>query len=290
MLDEKLAPRDLVQAVLISLIHPRPILISTKSNSQYVERQTETVVEALLGSFKRSLGVVPCHEDVTWPLLTDRLAACQSSALILRNVERLPQSVQLHLGYAMMQPDRTLEKFITNSALILTTRAPIETLHPYLRRQILLKIDLGSGDDLFMVEVPAQLPSEKTNLEKALSQIRAAIGQIMVVPELVRYIHDIVIFVRTHRLARMGLKPQAATDFETLTRTLCVLQGRKFATPTVIKQAARLSLPVHVRLISPEDEPSLQYGGDLDTAREWIKVWDGDVLIDSVLEQVQVPK
>lgn len=282
------APQDLVIAVLIALTHRRPVLITSIHHLHQLEFQIEHIGKALGKTFDPNLCVVTSSPELSWPELEAKFSELPESIILLRRIEHLSLEVQLQLGYALMQESPIPKMFLATSPLIFTSSGLPNKLHPFLQRQILLRRSL----DTMCNETPSLvLPShlDPTEISSQIYSIRKDVSSVTIVPELLRYIQDILIFVRTHRLVRVGVGPQAASDLELLIRTLCVLQGKSFATPLIIKEAARLALPMHVHLCDPADEPSLEYGGDLNLIKEWIKEWDGDVIVDSVLDEVPVP-
>lgn len=286
--EPRIAPQDLVMVVLIALTHNRPVLITSLHHLRRLEIQIQLIGESLGKAFNPDLCVVTCSPELAWPELETKFSEISGSIMLLRRIEYLSLEVQLQLGYALMQESPILKQFLATSPLIFTSKGLPEKLHPFLRRQILLRQSL----DLLSYESPSLvLPDhlKASGISSQTTAIRQNISSITIVPELIRYIKDILLFVRTHRLVRVGIGPQAASDLELLIRTLCVLQGKSFATPLIIKEAARLALPIHVHLCDPGDEPSLQYGGDINLIKVWIKEWDGDVLVDSVLDEVPVP-
>lgn len=279
-------PQELVLATIIGILHPRPVIIKIDGRV----RQTEAQIHAIVDSLMESPVTVTCSPELEWEELASYFRKATGSCLVLSRVNHLSRSLELRLGYALIQPDPELREFLHTSALIFTTTESLEKMNPFLRRQILLKQDTDAIDvDSVLVEPPKH-SLLSTDRHRTIAKLHQAMLDVEIVPELLRYMQDIIIFVRTHRFTLVGLRPQASADFELIVRTLCALRGASIATPMVIKDAARLTLPVHVKMVSAEDEPSLQYGGDHNLVKNWIKEWDSEVLVDYVLDQVPVPR
>ncbi|CAN6665162.1 hypothetical protein TRVA0_036S01288 [Trichomonascus vanleenenianus] len=119
--------------------------------------------------------------------------------------------------------------------------------------------------------------------------LRSQARKVTIVADVRRYMQDIVIFLRTHRLVRRGVSTKACRDFDLLVRCLCVLHNYEFATPTLVSIAARKIFPLKIEMCDPYDEPTLQYGGDVQLIAKWMKQWDQELIIESVLEQVDPP-
>lgn len=118
------------------------------------------------------------------------------------------------------------------------------------------------------------------------------IGQVVIIPEIRVYMQDIIVFLRTHRLvqAGRGVSPKAVQDFERFLRILCVIENSDFATPSLVAKAARKVFPLKVEMCrSAEDEPTLNYGSDINLISKWIKKWDVELIIEDVLNIVPAP-
>jgi hypothetical protein len=113
--------------------------------------------------------------------------------------------------------------------------------------------------------------------------------RLTMVADIRRYMHDIVVFLRTHRLVRKGVSPKAAKDFEFLVRALCVLHDHDFVTPSIVAVAARKIFPLKIEMCEPQDEPTLQYGSDIKLVSKWIQKWDQELIVENVLDNASPP-
>lgn len=279
-------PQELVVLAIVALINPRPVLLKEDSRALLVEKQLRSVVESLCNEPV----IVTCDSSLKWEDIANLIEQAMGKYLVLQRVNHLSRDVELKLGYALVQPDPVLREFLHESALIFTTTESLDKMNQFLRKHIVYKQDTSAIDvDSVLVEPPHNSAVAK-NKSHTVNELVQAMRNVEIVPELLRYMQDIIIYARTHRFAACGLRPQASADFELIVRTLCALRGHSIATPMTIKDAARLTLPVHLKLVAAEDEPSLQYGGDPNLVKTWIKEWDAEVLIDFVLKQVPVPR
>lgn len=279
-------PQELVVLAIVALLNPRPVLLREDSRVMLVEKQLRSVVESL----SDEPVIVSCNPSMKWEDISNLIKLAMGKYLVLLRVNQLSRDVELKMGYALVQPDPILREFLRDSAMIFTITDSLDYMNPFLRRHVLYKQDTSAIDvDSVLVEPPRNSAVAK-NKARTVSELTKAMYEVEIVPELMRYMQDIIIYARTHRFAACGLRPQASADFEVIVRTLCALRGHSIATPMTIKDAARLTLPVHLKLVAAEDEPSLQYGGDPNLVKNWIKEWDAEVLIDFVLKQVPVPR
>ena len=107
--------------------------------------------------------------------------------------------------------------------------------------------------------------------------------------EVKRYIHNVLVFLRTHRAVASGVTPQATRHFELLAKCLAPLHGLSFVTPSLVALAARKVYRHRLKLVSPEDERSLQYGSDIAAVTAYLKDITVEMVIESVLKDVEVP-
>lgn len=114
-------------------------------------------------------------------------------------------------------------------------------------------------------------------------------SQVVIVPEIRRYIYDIVIHVRCHRCVSSGFPTRAIKDLEQLSQCLCLLFDRGFVIPTIVKLACRKLIPFKIVMINPALEPTLQYGSDAELVNELMKRMSGKSVLEDVLRKVAPP-
>ncbi len=74
---------------------------------------------------------------------------------------------------------------------------------------------------------------------------------------------NVVSFLRMHRAVAGGVSPAATKHLEQLTKSLAPLHGLDYATPALVVLAARKIYPARLRIVSPPEERSMQWGSEL---------------------------
>ena len=113
--------------------------------------------------------------------------------------------------------------------------------------------------------------------------------KVIVSTEVKRYLHNVLVFLRTHRAVAGGVTPQATRHFELLAKCLAPLHGLSFVTPSLVTLATRKVYRHRLKLVSPEDERSLQYGSDLAAIAAYLSDLTAEAVIEDVLADVEVP-
>ncbi|KAH3674302.1 hypothetical protein WICPIJ_009581 [Wickerhamomyces pijperi] len=140
-----------------------------------------------------------------------------------------------------------------------------------------------------------QLPTSKEPILpdkwSSLYKLRPQIPQITILPELQRYIYDLIVHVRNHRVTHGGLPTRSIADLIYLTQALTLIFKKvSFVVPNMVKLAFRKYTPCHLRLIEKAEwEPSLRWGGDVKVAAELIRRVSVEHVVEHVLNMVSVP-
>ena len=113
--------------------------------------------------------------------------------------------------------------------------------------------------------------------------------RVVVSTEVKRYLHNVLIFLRTHRAVAGGVTPQATRHFELLAKCLAPLHDLNFVTPSLVALAARKVYRHRLKLVSPENERSLQYGSDVAAVTAYLSDLTVETVIEGVLADVEVP-
>jgi len=132
-------------------------------------------------------------------------------------------------------------------------------------------------------------PKISNDMIRRFKSLGEEINAVVIVPEMKRYIYDIVIFVRTHRCVSTGLRGNCIRELEVLSKALCVLFNKGFVIPSIIKLASRKLLPLEIKMIKPEHEPSLQWGSDPELVKELMKRMSPHLVVEDVLKKVSPP-
>ena len=108
--------------------------------------------------------------------------------------------------------------------------------------------------------------------------------------EVVRYVQNLVIFLRKHRAVASGVSPEASKAFEHLIRCLAPLHDMTYVTPSLVALAFPKMFRHRLVLVAPEDDWSLQYGGDIRAVESYLKGLTPDTILQDVLKTVEVPE
>jgi MoxR-like ATPase len=101
--------------------------------------------------------------------------------------------------------------------------------------------------------------------------------------------HNIIVFMRTHRAVASGVTPHATRHLYSLTSALAPLHGLEFITPSLVTLAVRKIYPHRLAIVKPEDEMSLQWGSELGAVKEYLDGITVEDIIEDVLERVETP-
>jgi MoxR-like ATPase len=142
-----------------------------------------------------------------------------------------------------------------------------------------------------------------------INHLTHAAAQVSLSPDLRAYIHDIIVFLRTHRafalsptsvsgtgggskdddLPGPGVSAMATRHMHVLVRALAALHGLAYVTPSLASLAARKVYPHRVRIAAPETDRALMYGGEEKATREWLAELTVEEVIEEVLASVDAP-
>ncbi|KAJ5653809.1 hypothetical protein N7490_000812 [Penicillium lividum] len=128
-----------------------------------------------------------------------------------------------------------------------------------------------------------QKTSPKVN-RMVIEKFREASKSVTMNAEVVRYIQDIVVFLRLSRAVAGGVSARANNQFARLAQFLTPLHGIDYLTPSIVVLAARKVFRHRIVVASPDDDRSLQYGSDLATVSRVLADVTPDSILDGVLE------
>lgn len=126
--------------------------------------------------------------------------------------------------------------------------------------------------------------------QEAITSLREQMTTVTMTLEIKRYINDILIFIRNHRMISNGLPIFLKYEFEIVVRAVAVLNGISYVTPSIVKWSSERFFPLHLDLITDtEMEPSLNWGSDRRLVKTFINLWDRDLVVKNVLRSVKPP-
>jgi MoxR-like ATPase len=215
--------------------------------------------------------------------------------LIADEVNRAPSKTQSALLQAMQEREVTIDRTtypLSANFTVFATQNPIEYEGTY---------ELPEAQkDRFMLKIHMDLPSREAELELArrmmgdaapekvlaagevravvqeedLLRLRATLSRILVKPELVQYLVDLIRESRLHESVLVGAGPRATQSLLLASRANAAIDGRDFVTPDDIRN---LTFPVleHRLMLRPEFE---------------LEGSDTKSVIRKILEKVPVPR
>lgn len=104
-----------------------------------------------------------------------------------------------------------------------------------------------------------------------------------------RYQMNLVSFLRMHRAVQDGITPAATKHFEKLMRCLAPIHTLDYVTPALVGVAAKKTYLHRIRITTPENERSMQWGSSLDAVTALLNDVGPEQVINDVLSMVTAP-
>ncbi|KAJ5101958.1 hypothetical protein NUU61_004180 [Penicillium alfredii] len=120
---------------------------------------------------------------------------------------------------------------------------------------------------------------DRTVMEK----LQEASVSVSISAEVVRYIQDIVVFLRLSRAVAGGVSARASIQFSRFAQLLAPLHGIDYLTPSIVALAARKVFRHRLIVADPFDDRSLQYGSDLEAVSQVLDGVTPESILDGVL-------
>lgn len=294
---------DIFTAIVIGLAAGRPIRIHTH-HPDVVEKCALVVAANILGYDQRLLYRCDGDVDIDHFLngLSDWSEPSQTNKqlvpfLILRNVSSLSNECQALL-LQLLQSGKTTYRGVTYTKppgfVLLSVSKNDVYMFEYLRDEFFVYHECHVDSEVDISRLMQSISEERTATTPLMTvgdikKLHEKALQVTIVAELLRYMQDIIVHIRCHRVVARAIKPRAVRDFSLFVRLMCVLNGSEYATPSVIAVAARKLLPSAVHIASPDFEPSLAYGSDYKLIEEYVTSWDGALVVEDVLNRVKAP-
>lgn len=290
---------NLYVAILLGVITKRHILVSS-SDVKASEIELRIIIRKL---WKVSLKVLHVEEknglelqDILDFFVNAASHQSMNSIYLIVGLDKLSNQLQTLILEVIRSRKITLEGNIYHAGELFTVVGLLDDynskdkqLFRYLQDSFWFKQphDAQITHDAYHLEAEDDtIDLEKIRSFKALGD---TINNVIIVPEMKRYIYDIIIFVRTHRCVNTGLPGSAIPEMQLLSKALCVLFNKGFVIPSIVKLAARKLLPLKIRMIRPEHEPSLQWGSDPELVNELMKRMTPQLVVEDILRKVSPP-
>ncbi len=138
-------------------------------------------------------------------------------------------------------------------------------------------------------QVPPKPQKIYTDLYEDLKELRVKAFQVTIMPDVKRYMRDIIVFLRMHRAVSGGIAPITSIEFEILLRYMCAFRNYDFASPTFVQVSALIYFPLRLKMVAPDEETSLAWGSDPELVGEMLKRWSPELIIEDVINKVAPP-
>jgi MoxR-like ATPase len=194
-----------------------------------------------------------------------------SNMILIDEINRAPAKTQAALFEVMEERQITIDgnKYKMDLPfIVLATQNPIEQEGTYRLPEaqldrFLFKIDVDYPTaeeevEILMREQTLQDTNKTDKITATLSKAQVEnfqklVTQIIIEPNLIKYIADIIINTRSNPFLYLGASPRASIAILKASKAFAAMNGRDFVTPEDIKQAA---IPVlqHRVIVTPERE------------------------------------
>lgn len=193
-----------------------------------------------------------------------------SNLILIDEINRAPAKTQAALFEVMEEQQVTIDSkkyTLASPYMVVATQNPVDQEGTYKLPEaqldrFLFKINIDYPNLEDEVEI---ITREHTNTLSKLATIEEVmrkedilkfqhlVQQIIVEPNLIKYIADIVVSTRTHSFLYLGASPRASIALLKASKAFAAINGRDFVTPEDIKQMA---VPVlqHRVIVTPERE------------------------------------
>src|SRR6201987_5330388 len=215
--------------------------------------------------------------------------------LLADEINRAPSKTQSALLQAMQERQVTIDRStyrLAENFTVFATQNPVEFEGTYPLPE--------AQKDRFMLKIRMDLPQQEEELslaqrmltadapeavlergaiqavisEQDLTRVRAALSEVLIRPELVTYLVEIVRESRRHESVLFGGGPRATQSLILASRVHAALDGRNFVTPDDIRSLAQ-SVLEHRLVLRPEFE---------------IEGSDANAVVKDILEKLPVPR
>ncbi|KAF3384663.1 hypothetical protein F1880_002442 [Penicillium rolfsii] len=120
--------------------------------------------------------------------------------------------------------------------------------------------------------------------ETMMEKLREASKSVTTSAEVVRYIQDIVVFLRLSRAVGGGVSAKANFQLTRFAQLLAPLHGVDYLTPSIVALAARKVFRHRIVVTAPSQDRSLQYGSDMMAVSHALADVTPESILDGVLE------
>ncbi|KAI0464137.1 hypothetical protein LJB42_001740 [Komagataella kurtzmanii] len=265
---------DLSSAVGTALIGRKHFLVSCDNISDTVSE-----IQKILERFNLKVSVCEITDATQWEDISTEFSPTQKDVIIL------PELVK---GSSKLQ-NSLYRNVIKSKVLIfpisLNIRGTELELHEILKDIIWYRYFHSN-----LKPIPQEAPDRLVD-EKELNSLRNQLKAVQIVTDIRRYMLDIIVYTRTHRMVVGGLPTYVIDDFELFCKCQSLLRGYDYVIPIIVKLSALWLLPFKIKILNKVNlEPSLQWGSDYELVKEVCsRISDANVIIEEVVANVGPP-
>lgn len=266
-------PPDLLTCLQFCLSVQKSLLYFYEQEAQDTrEIDLERRVSALKSTIEHNFSdtAVACH-ILKQPDIPEPPASAQNELYIVPNIDSLDKRQQFQLVDNMAaHPNRIYIGMISWQAISHTDAArdldPQDTLSSSVKLQDWLKHRFW----LSFYERPEPIPPSPIHHESTIKPYSSIDSQVTCKPAIQRYILDIMVHLRMHRMLNItkggGVHTNSLRDLVQLAKLISYNKANKqFVTPEHIKIACQWYLPVHLELVRDSSmDVSVLYGSKPD--------------------------
>ncbi|ANZ76445.1 BA75_04213T0 [Komagataella pastoris] len=271
----KIKGMDLSSAVGTALIGRKHFLVSCDNISDTISE-----LQKILKRFNLKVSVCEITDATQWGDISTEFSPATETDVII-----LPQLVK---GSSKLQ-NCLYQNMINSKILILPISLNIRgtelELHERLKDIIWYRYFHSS-----LKPIPREAPDLLVD-DKELNSLRNQLKTVQIVTDIRRYMLDIIVYTRTHRMVVGGLPTYVIDDFELFCKCQSLLRGYDYVIPIIVKLSALWLLPFKIKILNKVNlEPSLQWGSDYELVKEVCsRMSDANVIIEEVVANVGPP-
>ncbi|GBB97887.1 hypothetical protein RclHR1_00310015 [Rhizophagus clarus] len=150
---------------------------------------------------------------------------------------------------------------------IIIVLLPITTMKHNLPNQLLDRFFISYTYEGIGVGKSSAIPIKRSPLIKAseIEELSRKMDSVTIHNDMHRYMRDVVVGIRTHRLVKGGLTARASSDLVILVKALAAVFQRNYATPELVLFASEKIFSHRLILRDAGDDKSIMYGTRLIT-------------------------
>ncbi|OOQ85502.1 hypothetical protein PEBR_24961 [Penicillium brasilianum] len=136
-----------------------------------------------------------------------------------------------------------------------------------------------------VIHKPKHQQKKTVNVDETMmDKLREAGEAVTTSAEVVRYMQDIVVFLRLSRAVGGGISAKANFQLARFAKFLAPLHGIDYLTPSIVALAARKVFRHRITVTAPGQDRSLQYGSDMLAVSHVLADVTPDSILDGILE------